>query len=219
MNPEPDRYPELKFLSEFSEIENFKNRLPHWHLNRATVFVTFRLGDSIPAKLLTEWKCERDEWLLLHPKPWSAGTETEYHKRFSSRIDHLMDEGHGSCCLAHSEYAEIVSDTLARRDGEEYLLHTWVIMPNHLHLLLSLAEEATLSKVVAAWKKFSAIRIHKRMGASGPLWQKDYFDRIIRDWDHFRNVACYIRRNPQKTKLKPENHTTYEAPWIKRLLS
>ncbi len=48
MEQDSSSYPELKFLSEFAEIGKLRNRLPHWSQDRATCFITFRLGDSIP---------------------------------------------------------------------------------------------------------------------------------------------------------------------------
>jgi REP element-mobilizing transposase RayT len=92
-------------------------------------------------------------------------------------------------------------------------------MPNHVHVLVSPFPEKPLPGSVAGWKRFSATRIHKASGSVGSLWQKDYFDRLIRDWDHFLNVARYIRRNPIKAKLAEGNFQLYEAPWVKRLLS
>jgi len=79
-----------------------------------------------------------------------------------------------------------------------------VIMPDHVHLLLTLGESESLAGIVASWKRFSAGKIPQQMRNHGTLWQKDYFDRIIRDWDHFVNVARYIRRNPTKAKLHEE---------------
>jgi hypothetical protein len=63
------------------------------------------------------------------------------------------------------------------------------------------------------------LKIHQQTQNSGTLWQKDYFDRIIRDWDHFVNVARYIRRNPLKAKLREGEFLLEEADWIKRLLA
>lgn len=219
MEPDPSSYPDLKFLNEFAEIGKHHNRLPHWQQMRAACFVTFRLGDSIPSDLLSKWRDDRDAWLLEHPKPWTPETEMAYHQQFSSRIDCWMDEGHGSCLLADSLNAGKLKDTLQHKDGTDYLLHSWVIMPNHVHVLVSPEKEQSLPKIVAGWKRFSATKIHKSAGISGNLWQKDYFDRLIRDWDHFMNVARYIRRNPEKAKLQEDCYALYEAAWIERLLS
>jgi putative transposase len=92
-------------------------------------------------------------------------------------------------------------------------------MPNHVHLLLSLAEAVDLGETVASWKRFTATKINRVDHSSGPVWQKAYFDRIIRDWDHFMNIARYIRRNPIRTKLPTGSSVVYEAAWVVRLLS
>jgi REP element-mobilizing transposase RayT len=212
-------YPPLRFLSEWSEVRISGNRLPHWESEGVACFVTFRLADSLPETLLTDWRKERDAWMADHPQPWSLETELEYHKCFSSRIDQALDAGHGSCLLAHREKADFVADTLSHRDGAEYLLHSWVVMPNHVHVLFSPLPGTSIYKSVGAWKRFSATRIHKADGDSGALWQKDYFDRLIRDWDHFLNVARYIRRNPAKARLQADRFLLHEAAWIQRMLS
>lgn len=219
MESDPAQYPELRFLNEFEEIIKTRNRLPHWHQNRSTYFITFRLGDSLPAGLLEAWRFEREQWLTEYPQPWSMETDLEYHKRFSARLDRHLDDGHGSCLLRDPVNRGIVANAFLHFDKQRYLLHSYVIMPNHVHLLLSLAEAESLDRVVGSWKRFAATAIHRHIGASGALWQKDYFDRIIRDWDHFANVARYIRRNPLKAQLGDGESLLEEAPWIKRLLA
>jgi REP element-mobilizing transposase RayT len=211
MEPDSSAYPTLRFLNEFAEIRKTQNHLPHWQQDEATYFLTFRLADSIPVSLLDEWRKKRNVWLMDHPKPWTTETEAEYHKRFSTTIDQFLDQGLGSCLLGDSGIAAI--------DHSRYLLHTWVIMPNLVHLMLSLEKTVDLGETVASWKRFTANKINRQAHASGTIWQQDYFDRLIRDWDHFINVARYIRRNPVKAKLPVGAFAVYEAPWVVRLLS
>ena len=68
----------LRFFNPYEEIRFTENLLPHWQQNGATYFITFRLADSIPTRLRTQWENEREIWLRLHPKPWDAETEQEY---------------------------------------------------------------------------------------------------------------------------------------------
>ena len=219
MESDSSAYPTLKFLNEFATIRKTGNRLPHWQQDKATYFLTFRLADSILVSQLDEWREERSLWLLDHPKPWPTETEDEYHKRFSTKIDLFLDQGLGSCLLGDSANASIVASSFHHFDQTRYLLHAWVIMPNHVHLLLSLGKSIDLGETVASWKRFTATKINRLDFSLGPVWQKDYFDRLIRDWDHFMNVARYIRRNPIKAKLPAGTFVIYEAPWVERLLS
>jgi REP element-mobilizing transposase RayT len=219
MESDPSAYPALKFLDAFAEIEKSQNRLPHWRQDRAAYFVTYRLHDSVPEVLMNKWREDRYQWCEEHPRPWSTDTEAEYHKRFSSIIDRHLDDGHGSCLLREPANAEIVAGAFHHYDQRNYLLHAWVIMPNHVHVLVSPGESDSLNRIVAGWKRFTGTRINARTGASGAFWQKDYFDRLIRDWDHFMNVARYIRRNPIKAKLPVGSFVVYEAPWVARMLS
>jgi len=219
MQADPSEYPALKFLDEFAEIEKSQNRLPHWNQDQAAYFVTFRLHDSVPEVLMDTWRTQRDQWCEEQTWPWSVNTEAEYHKRFSSTIDRYLDAGHGSCLLREPANAGIVAGAFHHYDQHRYLLHAWVIMPNHVHALVSPGERDSLNRIVAGWKRFTGTRINARTGARGAFWQKDYFDRLIRDWDRFMNVARYIRRNPIKAKLPAGSFVVYEAPWVRRLLS
>ena len=218
MDPNSSSYPALKFLNGFAEIQKSRQSLPHWQQDSAAYFLTFRLADSIPSALLREWKKEKDQW-LQDPKPWSSETESEFLKNFSGRIERHLDQGAGSCLLAKPDHAETVSSVFAHFDRIRYLIHAWVIMPNHVHALVSLEKEADLGETVASWKRFTATRINRSEGQSGAVWQADYFDRMIRDWEHFVNAARYIRGNPQKAKIPPGQSRLYEAEWVKRLLS
>ena len=74
-------------------------------------------------------------------------------------------------------------------------------MPNHVHVLCKLAEASSLGAVIRSWKGASAIDINRLLGRSGRLWMADYFDRFIRDPDHFHDCRAYIRNNPVKAGL------------------
>src|SRR6184192_2257569 len=52
--------------------------LPHWEQQGATYFITFRLADAVPQKLLRQWKEEWETWRKFHPEPWDASTKYEY---------------------------------------------------------------------------------------------------------------------------------------------
>jgi REP element-mobilizing transposase RayT len=66
-----------------------------------------------------------------------------------------------------------------------------------------------LGAIVRSWKVFTAKVINKEFGRHGSLWHEDYFDRFIRDDEHFGRVITYIEYNPVKAGLAKE-----PADWL-----
>ena len=208
----------VKFFNDLAETRVSVNRLPHWQQEGATYFVTYRLADSIPKDLMDEWLAEKAKWVADHPQPWDEATEGAFHRLFTARMDALMDKGHGACVLRDWNLRTILSESFASFEGVRYVMHSWVAMPNHVHLLFTLAEDVKLEAMVGGWKKFTARNINGSLGKNGALWQKDYFDRVIRDWGHFAKVARYIRANPKKAGLGDGEFTLWESDEVKRML-
>jgi len=138
MESDPPFYPTLRFLNPFAGIGKSQNRLPHWQQDQATYFLTCRLHDSLPEALMNTWRAQRDQWCEQHPQPWTADIEMDYHKRFSSTLDRHLDDGHGSCLLRDPANAGIVAGAFSHYNDRHYLLHAWAIMPNHVHVLVSI---------------------------------------------------------------------------------
>ena len=186
------------FFSADAETSVRHHNLPHWGQRSRLVFVTFRLADSLPAEVLAKWSAEREEWLSAHPEPWDAATAREYSVEFPERLEHWLDAGHGSCVLAQEDCRSVVSDALLYYNGKRYRLHSYVIMPNHVHMLLEIADGDDLSNIIRDWKSFTSKAIGKLLGSSGTIWQSDYFDRLIRNGEHYNNVVSYIRKNARQ---------------------
>jgi putative transposase len=202
---------ELRFFNPYAEIRFTANRLPHWQQEGAVYFLTFRLADAVPYNLRTRWESEREAWLRVHPQPWGPEIEREYHERFPGAIERWLDAGHGSCILRCRDCAEIVAQALRYFDGERLAIISAVVMPNHVHALLIQNAEWQLEKVLRSWKSFSSRKINSLLGRDGSLWQRDYFDRLVRDQKHFANCVRYIRRNPGKVHLQSGEYILYES--------
>jgi putative transposase len=175
--------------------------LPHLDAANEIQAITFRLADSIPAEVIDSWKRE----LAGNEKAGCASNQI-----LRNRIAKFEDSGHGRCVLAIPEFAEILQGALMHFDGERYRLLEWCIMPNHVHVLIHCLPGYSLPKLVASWKNYSARFINAHLGESGSLWAPDYYDRYIRDQDHFENARIYIRMNPVKAGLCK---TPEEWPW------
>ena len=205
----------LQFFNPYAEIQETANRLPHWQQRGAVYFITFRLADAVPEKLRNQWESERAAWRGIHPEPWTSETEQEYHKRFSGALERWLDAGHGSCVLRRTDCAQVVDEALRHFDGERLALISSVVMPNHVHVVFVQHPEHPLEELLRSWKTFSARKINTILGCSGSLWQRDYFDRLVRDQNHFANCVRYIRRNPEKARLAPGEHILYESELAK----
>ena len=201
-----------KFLDSHIEIARTQCRLPHWQQDGRTYFVTFRLADSIPAALARDFDFEKRTWLDVHPQPWTPLVEQEYHQRFSVHFEHLLDECSGECLLRDPGAAKIVGDALGYFEGTRSAQISWVVMPNHVHAVFSLLRECKLEKIVGGWKGFMARELNRYFGRMGSVWQRDYYDRLIRDGEHLMNVAGYIRRNPVKAGLREGEFLHWERP-------
>ena len=156
--------------------------LPHVDNLSRQQFITFRLADSLPKavldRLATEFPNEEQK--------------SERH----GRIEEFLDSGHGSCLLRDPRCAEIVEGALLHFADARYRLIAWVVMPNHVHVLIEPQAESRLADIVHAWKSFTAKQINILVGRTGSLWQREYWDRYIRDMEHLQSTIAYIHSNP-----------------------
>lgn len=170
--------------------------LPHWNRERTLQFVTFRLADSLPKSKRDLLIAEREAWLLAHPKPWDDQTKQAYMVTFETRLEQWLDRGYGACILARQNIRTIVEDALHYSNGRTYRLHAYVIMPNHVHLLLETLPLHTLPAILRNLKGYTGRHINHLLSQEGAVWQKESFDRMIRSPAHYDRVVRYIEQNP-----------------------
>ncbi len=174
-----------------------QGNLPHWRQESVTYFVTFRLADSIPQRTLDLWVRERDDWLRRHPEPRDSRARSEYYRLFVERFHKWLDVGHGACVLGQPAIRKIVAGALAHFDQARYVLREWVIMPNHVHAIVTPLCEHGLSDIIHSWKSFTANEINRYLVRTGTLWQKEPFDHIVRGPDQLVRIEQYIHDNPR----------------------
>jgi REP element-mobilizing transposase RayT len=158
--------------------------VPHFDSQDVTQFVTFRLADSLPAAVLARLAD-------------AARPETLRHE--------MLDHSWGECWLRSEPIARLVEDAFFMFDGARYRLHAWTIMPNHVHVLLTVKPDHPLGSVVGSWKRFTARKANEHLKRSGPFWQTEYWDRFVRNEAHFSAAEEYIDQNPVKAGLVSES--------------
>ena len=159
------------------------------------------MADALSGSQLRELRQKKEIWLRNNPEPWNKATEEEYHARFTRMVDKWLDAGSGSCVLRNPEMAGVVAEALLFFDGERYDMDSFIVMPNHVHVLFRLLGKHKLHNAVKSWKGFTARKINQRLSKKGKFRQEDYWDRMIRNERHFAKCRDYIRTNPLKARL------------------
>jgi len=184
------------FFNPEGPVNTGKHNLPHWQQGEVPIFITFRLADSLPKAKLDDWKRGKEQFNENHPKPWDDETQIEYRKQFTDEMEAWLDRGLGECQLRNAEIRLIVAEALAHFHNARYYLHAFVIMPNHLHVLLTPILPHLLADILHSLKSFTSNKINKALTRSGPFWMRDYHDRLIRSDKHYYWAQRYIERNP-----------------------
>ena len=165
-----------KYYSGLTGTTVHMRNLPHWEQETVPVFATFRLADSMTAALAAKCKDEfADEW--------------------TARMQSYLDSGAGECPLARKECRLAMEQALEYFNGARYALHAYVVMPNHVHVLVSQHEGVALPDVLHSWKSWTANKINTIRGKTGKVWQSEYYDTLVRNADHYARVLAYIKRN------------------------
>ena len=196
----------MKPFDPNDETRKSRRKLPHWEQDGCTYFVTFRLADSLAQAQLKEWQEEMRIWKDFNPPPWDAATQSEFNRRFTARIHDWLDAGAGSCALARPEVRAVVVGALRHFDGERYHLDSFVVMPNHVHVLVEPHSPWALARIRHSWKSYTAQRINRLLGTAGDFWNDEGFDHIVRDAAHLDRFRRYIEENPVKAKLREEEY-------------
>jgi REP element-mobilizing transposase RayT len=204
--------------------------LPHWRQKGCTYFVTYRLADALPAGVIREFEYERNQWLLrrgIDPDQiidlngnWNETfvrlTKTDqrvYERMMAMKLNQYLDAGHGSCVLKRPEVATIVADSLSFFDGKRVLTGDFVVMPNHVHVLMRPIDNFELEEVLQAIKSYTATKINRMLGHEGRFWMRESYDHIVRDSEQLEAFQSYICGNPIKAKLKPGEYLLRAAQY------
>ena len=213
-------------LDELGEVRIYYNGfLPHWRQTGCTYFVTFRLADSVPRAVLAEWNYERDTWLSVRgvdPKTrdWKKALETLskedrrlLERHFAGRLLEYLDRGHGDCVLRKSEIRQVVADSMLFFHSKKLDTGDFVVMPNHVHALLTPYAGFELEDVLHSIKSYTANQINNKLRRSGTLWMEESYDHIVCDGEELLRIQQYIRVNPEMARLAHSDYCIHEADY------
>jgi NAD+ synthetase len=129
-------------------FRQYRRCLPHWRLEGAYYFVSWRLATNEPE-------------------------------------------------LSPDERSFVVS-ALLHFNALRYALIAYVVMSDHVHAIVQPFEEHSLESVLHSWKSYTANRMQRETGRSGAVWEREYYDRILRNDAEFYEKLNYIQSNPFK---------------------
>lgn len=99
----------------------------------------------------------------------------------------------------HERWASLLRETILHYGETDYTLHGFVIMPDHLHLLI--VPKDTIEKAVQLVKGGFSFRAKREFAWKFEIWQQGFTDHRIRDEADWRNHLEYIRQNPVRARL------------------
>lgn len=200
-----------KSMSNYDYKSGYRRNLPHLQPEGTTIFVTFRLVDSIPKSMLTRWRNERD---LLEQQLSRIGNNTEreaqlrqFQRRRFVELESLLDcASEGEHWLRQPPLANLVGDALRYRDEREYRLDVYCVMSNHVHALFFPLQKPdgtyhALQAILHSLKLYTARQCNQLLGREGSFWEHESFDHYIRDHEEWVRVIHYILNNPVKAGI------------------
>ncbi len=167
---------------------------PHRDEPGLTQLVTFRLADSFPVALRSEW---------------SALLDLEDDRERRKRLEEYLDRGRGDCHLNRPDIGALVDKSLRFYHGKRCEMRAWVVMPNHVHVLFKVGD-TPVAILLNDWKRYTAREANRILGRRGQFWADDFWDTYMRDSEHELKSRRYVENNPTKALLVRDPR---EWPW------
>jgi len=223
-------------FDERRAVRMYQRNLPHWRQDGCTYFVTFRLSDSVPDSVRRQWEQEKKQWLERHSISYdgergrwreafqrlSPGERFLFEQHFNRRVQSCLDRGLGECHLRDPACATVLREELRRDDGHRHHLGDFVIMPNHVHLLITPVDDVEpnssrsteLEQILKSIKGASAAACNRLCHRTGSFWQADSYDHIVRSLVQLSAYREYIVRNPLLLHLELPPQAVHRAEWM-----
>jgi REP element-mobilizing transposase RayT len=170
-------------MAHYWSVAFYRRRLPHLDETGPPVFLTWRLHGSLP--------------------PHRSFPDTLSSGQAFAAMDRLLDQARaGPFYLRQPALADMVVEAI-HCNGivlGHYTLHAFVVMPNHVHLLVTPA--VALSKLTKSLKGITAKRANAMLALTGsPFWQEESYDHLVRQGGEFDKIHSYIEENPVRAGL------------------
>ena len=214
-----------------TDIPFHRRHLPHFYPPDAIYFVTSRLADSLPQSVIDRAKEERES-LRSHERGATRGYSglppyIDAIEWWEKIIERGSKDAH---LLTDTRIASLVAEAIHFRDRLDYDLIAYTIMPNHVHLVFGIGKYDVLehpadgvplsgkqvSAIMMSLKRHTALEANKLLERSGPFWQDESYDHVVRDSEELSRIVEYVLDNPvqaclaQSRRAWPWSYSRYE---------
>jgi len=186
----------------------YHRHLPHYQPAEATFFVTYRLAGSLPMAVIRRLRQEFQQReaqarvQIRNPQAQQqelANLKKRYFDKFDTCLAQNLNEPYW---LKQDPIAEIVAGSLQVLAPQYFELWAFWIMPNHVHILITLLPNAPiLYRVLQQHKSFTATTGNQMLQRHGPFWEHESYDHVVRHNGEFERILAYILDNPVKARF------------------
>ena len=189
--------------------------LPHWEVEEGRYFITLRLAGSIPAFALDQIHAKIES---LRKQPFDGKSTASMKTMRSVFRDYEMwlDKSRGAPLLAQPLVANMVREAIDHRIKiGAWVVYEYVVMPNHIHLFLSVLR-GTLKSTLIDFKRWTGHQAAKLTALNqGRFWQNEWFDHWSRSDEQDERISAYIRHNPVKAGLVTQYQDWPYGSWCR----
>jgi len=199
--------------------------------------VTYRIAGTLPLSVMRELRAKK-QWLLNQrtAKPKDEHRR-EVNKVLFAAYENYLDTQSDVDWLRDPRIASMLRENLYHHDRSLYVLHSYCIMPNHVHVLLtpdpnhfqtkgsseppvgeSLDKQSPLFRIMHSLKSYTANRANRILNRSGVFWQAESYDHWVRSENELERIVNYIRANPIRAKLVERHEDWYWSSCHDRFL-
>jgi putative transposase len=180
----------------------YRRNLPHIQPVNSTLFLTFRLAGSLPQSVLARMAAERRliRSRMEARKMFESDLAELTRRHFATLEASLHEASVGPTWLAEERVAALVAGAMRYRNGSQYRLDCYSIMPNHVHAVFAPAisknSPKSLSSIMHSLKRNTAKQANRILGRSGAFWEHESFDHYIRNHAEWKRIVKYVLENP-----------------------
>lgn len=198
-------------MNQFAFKNFYRRNLPHIQPEGATLFITFRLANSLPKEVIERLKAQYEEAekkiKLVTDRDERERQLDQARRRYFGKWDDALDSmTYGEKYLSNPQVADLVAESLLYQAGKVYDLEAFSILSTHGHVVFAPLEEANgqyfpLSKIMHSFKLHTALEANKILGREGEFWQHENYDHYVRDEGELERIIQYVIYNPVKAGL------------------